>query len=156
MPAVELSDGKQVHRGYQQPHPTGKGRGVKKNVLARLQGTNDLMDYELEQQRFAQILADARGNRIYIGPGKPHHTKDDRGHEAGQGSGNADVEQGATVADVRRHADHRAHGAQRRQRHGDKIRVTGRDTVAPRLDEVARLVADQNRHQRRGIAPTGP
>ena len=49
MPAVELPDGKEVQRGYQQTYPAGKGRGMKKNILARGQGTDYLMDQELEQ-----------------------------------------------------------------------------------------------------------
>ena len=42
-----------------------------------------------------------------------------------------------------------------RERHGNEVRETGEHAVAPGLDEVAHLVAEENRHQRQGIAQTG-
>ncbi len=63
----------------------------------------------------------------------------------------ADAEDGLAVSLSRLHADHRAKGPDRCQRHGNEVGQRGIDPVPPSLHEVPHFMAKQNSHHRPGI-----
>lgn len=142
MSAVELPDRDQIQRGEQQSDPTGNSHRMQIDVLSLGQRLDQHMRELREEDRRAEDGASLDGMRAH----QPQHAKDQRRHQPGQWAGDANVEQCLAVADPSVHADNRAQRAQRPDRHGDEVGEAGWHAVTSGLNEVARLVANQNRH----------
>ena len=111
MAAVELAHGKEVQRGDQQADPTGKGHGVKKDIIAGPDPPEDQRAEYLESAGFAEEDGRLipRQGRHDLGQGQADGQRGHGRDESGQRPGRPDVEQRALAGDGIPDSDESAH-----------------------------------------------
>jgi len=151
VPAVQLRQRNQVERGDEQSEPAGDERRVQVNRrrLRREEAREEEVEQEARRKR--QALRRQRPSRGRV----PQAIQQDRQrhHEAGDGPGDADVEEGAARREGGADADDRPEGAEGVRR-GQKEGEGRVDPIDPAGDVMPHLVRpeDQNRPDRVGQA----
>jgi hypothetical protein len=150
--AVELSDWKEIERRCEQPPPCRKCHGVQVERVTVGRRSPDQPRRQLEQEGLAEF--DAAEIRRH--PDDMRHPDADEqrrngDHEAGNRTGDADVEQHPLLRDRLADADERPQGAGYRNWNGEKERQRGIDIIIAARQIVTEFVAAEDRQDGRTV-----
>jgi len=152
MPSVELSDGEEIHRRDEHPHPRS---AVDRADLEQDLPVHDPLEKGGQQGR-AEVALRSAGHERHDRGALESDVEDRKCHdESRDGTGRCDVEESAPRGDGPADADHRSERADEQGDPGDEERNGRRDTVVAAGEIVAHLVGAEDQEQQEGVRRAG-